>query len=96
MRHEVIGGHLLLKHVGQTAVALSARLATAPRIPAASSFLNRAEAESGVSAVLNARAAQISAWVSSGARGQLVLNAPFNGGSVMHPWYTFTDRGAIV
>ncbi len=81
--HEANGGHLLLKHVAQTEAELAARLLAEPRIPSASTFLNRAEAESGVNTALNANATQLSNWVSSGARGNLVLNAPFNGGLVL-------------
>ncbi len=81
--HEAAGGHLLLKHVGQSESALAARLAAEPRLPAASTFVTRAEAEAAVNTVLNAEATRLSTWVSSGARGQLVLNAPFNGGLVL-------------
>jgi hypothetical protein len=81
--HEAAGGHLLLRHVGQSESALAARLAAEPRIPAASTFLTRAEAEAGVATVLDVQATQLSTWVASGARGQLVLNAPFNGGLVL-------------
>lgn len=81
--HEAAGGHLLARHVGQTEAALSARLAAQPRISAASSFLSRAEAEAGASAVLDARAADLATWVGGGARGRLVLDAPFSGGMVM-------------
>jgi hypothetical protein len=42
-----------------------------------------AEAEEGVATVLDAQATQLSTWIASGARGQLVLNAPFNGGLVL-------------
>ena len=81
--HEAAGGHLLARHVGQTEAALSARLAAQPRISAASSFLSRAEAEAGASAVLDARAADLATWVGGEARGRLVLDAPFSGGMVM-------------
>lgn len=94
--HETAGGHLLIKHVGQTDAALMTRLATEPRIPAASTFPNRYEAESGVTAVLDARAAQVSAWTSSGARGQLVLNAPFDGGSVLQRGISLPTTGTNV
>ncbi|NJL27533.1 MAG: hypothetical protein HC897_06360 [Thermoanaerobaculia bacterium] len=94
--HEAAGGHLLSKHVGQTKSALAARLEAEPNIPAASTFLTRAEAEAGVSAVLDAQAAQLSAWESSGAKGQLVLKAPFNGGVVLERGATTTNTGSGV
>jgi hypothetical protein len=85
--HEAAGGHLLARHVGKTEAELSARLSAQPRIPAASTFLSRGEAEAGASTVLDARAEDLSAWVSGGARGRLVLDAPFSGGMVL-------ERGA--
>ncbi len=81
--HEAAGGHLLARHVSWTESQLLARLTAEPRITAASTFLTRAEAELGVSAVLDARASEVATWVSSGARGQLVLRAPFTGGAVL-------------
>jgi filamentous hemagglutinin len=81
--HEVAGGHLLARHVGQTQAQLAQRLATQPGISAASTFATRAEAEAAVSAVLDANAAQVSSWVASGANGRLVLEGAFQGGSVL-------------
>ena len=81
--HEAAGGHLLARHVGKTGAELAARLAAQPGIPAASTFASLAEAEAGVSAVLGARAGQLSSWVSAGAQGRLVLEAPFAGGQVL-------------
>jgi large repetitive protein len=94
--HEAAGGHTLLKHVGQSEAALSARLAAEPHISAASTFLTRAEAEAGISTVLDARAVQLSTWVSSGANGQLVLRAPFTGGLVLHRSATAATSGSNV
>lgn len=97
--HEGLGtppGHLLLKHVGQSEAALSARLAAEPHIKAASTFLTRAEAEAGVSAVLDARAAQVAGWEASGASGQLVLRAPFSGGIVLPRGASATMPGTNV
>jgi hypothetical protein len=81
--HEAAGGHLLARHVGQTAADLAARLGAQPGIRAASTFASAAEAEAGVAAVLGARASQLSTWVSAGAQGRLVLEAPFSGGQVL-------------
>lgn len=52
--HEAAGGHLLLKHVGQSESQLMARLAAEPRITGSSSFYDRAVAESAVSDALDA------------------------------------------
>ena len=81
--HENAGGHLLARHVGRTEADLAARLVSQPRIPAASTFVSRAEAEAAVSSVLDRNAAQLSAWQSAGSQGRLVLNGPFSGGSVL-------------
>lgn len=64
--HEAAGGHLLLKHVGQTKTQLLDRLAVEPRISGSSSFYNRATAENAVSGVLDARQADVSSWLSGG------------------------------
>ncbi len=94
--HEALGGHLLLKHVGQSEAILAARLKAESRIPAASTFLTRAEAERGVTAALDANASPLSTWVSSGTRGQLVLNVPFNGGLVLQRGTTAPTNGTSV
>ena len=82
-RSEAAGGHLMARHVGLTSPQLSARLAGNARLRAASTFESAAQAESAVTGVLEAGASQMSAWVSAGARGRLVINAPFSGGSVL-------------
>lgn len=81
--HEAAGGHLLARHVGQAEADLAARLAAQPRLSAASTFASRAEAEVAISGALDARAADVSAWVAAGARGRLVIDAAFSGGSVL-------------
>ncbi|MBL9167633.1 MAG: hypothetical protein JNN07_07820, partial [Verrucomicrobiales bacterium] len=53
---ENAGGHLLARHVGQTEAQLGARLSAQPGIPAASTFVTRAEAEAAVSGAFNANA----------------------------------------
>lgn len=83
LAHENAGGHLLARHVGQTDAQLAARLAGNPRLPAASSFATRAEAEAAVAGAFDHNAAQVANWVGGGANGRLVLNAPFSGGSVL-------------
>jgi hypothetical protein len=65
MTHELAGGHLLLKHVGQTERQLLDRLAAEPHITGSSSFYDRPTAEAAVSAALDARQADISAWLAS-------------------------------
>lgn len=87
--HEAMGGHLIARHVAQTDAALGARLTAQPRIVAASSFTSRAEAEAAITSALNARASHVRAWISTGASGRLVIDAPFSGGAVL-------QRGASV
>ncbi|WAI84905.1 MULTISPECIES: RNase A-like domain-containing protein [Achromobacter] len=70
--HENVGGHLLLKHVGQTESSLLSRLGQEPRISASSSFYTRAVAEDVVSKVLESNHTKISEWV-SGRRNRLIL-----------------------
>ena len=71
--HEAAGGHLLLKHVGQTESQLMARLAAEPGITGASSFSSRAAAENAVSGALDANASNISRWL-SGSSGRLRID----------------------
>jgi filamentous hemagglutinin len=63
--HEAAGGHLLLKHVGQSETQLLERLANEPGISGSSSFYNRASAESAISRTLDAKQAEINNWLSS-------------------------------
>jgi hypothetical protein len=81
--HEAAGGHLLARHVGKTEADLATRLSAQPSLKEVSTFISRAEAESAISGALNARAADVNAWVAAGAPDRLILNAPFNGGSVL-------------
>jgi RHS repeat-associated protein len=81
--HEVAGGHLLARHVGKSTAELAARLAAETRIPAASTFLSRAEAEAAMAGLLNANAIRISSWAAAGARGRLTFDGAFSGGSVL-------------
>ncbi len=80
--HEAAGGHLIARHVGLTDAQLAGRLAGG-QTSAASTFASRAEAEAAVAGAFDANAAQVGQWVSSGASGRLVINAPFSGGRVL-------------
>jgi hypothetical protein len=63
--HEAQGGHLIIKHIGRTESQLAQRLQAEPNIPAASTFLNRAEAEVAVSEALVANAQKIQNFLNS-------------------------------
>lgn len=69
---EAAGGHLLLKHVGQSEADLMARLAAEPKITGSSSFYDRAVAESAVSDAIDGNAGKISDWL-SGSSGRLKI-----------------------
>ena len=71
--HEAAGGHLLLKHVGQSEAQLVDRFAVNPKISGSSSFYDRATAESAVSQVLSAKQSEISSWLSTSSN-RLILN----------------------
>lgn len=79
---EASGGHLIKRHVGLSDAQLAARLSS-ERIPAASTFLSRVEAEAAVAKVLDSNQSKIDDWLRSGAVGKLELNAPFVGGRVL-------------
>ena len=64
-----VGGHTLLKHVGQEDADLLRRLATEPRTRVASSFVDLAEAEGAASAVMRGNKAAIIAWARTAAPG---------------------------
>src|SRR5262249_29453000 len=82
-RSEAAGGHLVERHVGETAAALAARLAREPNIPAASTFNTFTEAVAAVGVALRTNAPRIANWVAGGTHGTLRLDAPFAGGSVL-------------
>jgi len=71
--HEAAGGHLIQRHVGQTDTDLVARLNAQPNISAASSFPNRATAETAVSSALDANSNRINGFL-TGSRNRLVLD----------------------
>ena len=75
--HEAAGGHLLLKHVGQTESQLMNRLAAEPKITGSSSFYDRATAEGAVSNLLDAKHAEIGQWL-SGSTNRLRLDHTFS------------------
>jgi hypothetical protein len=81
--HEAAGGHLIARHVGQTAAQLATRLAAEPHITAASSFTNLAVAESAVARTLQMNAGVIQSWL-SGTSNQLVLAGKITGGVGIH------------
>ena len=64
-----LGGHTILKHIGQTDAQLAARLATS-RAPAISTFTTLAEAETAISMVLRTQRAAITAWARTAAVGR--------------------------
>lgn len=70
--HEAAGGHALARHLDMTDSDLLARLASQPNISGASTFANRAAAESSIAGLLDANAAGVQSWLQSGG-SQLVL-----------------------
>ncbi|VVN02773.1 Putative deoxyribonuclease RhsC [Pseudomonas fluorescens] len=63
--HEALGGHLIIKHVGRTDIQLAQRLQAEPNIPAASTFMNRAEAEAAVSEALSSNSQKVTQFLNS-------------------------------
>ncbi|TFY94817.1 type IV secretion protein Rhs [Pseudomonas nabeulensis] len=70
--HEKAGGHLIEKHVGRTDQQLAERLSREPHVPTASTFPDRATAESEVSKVLATNQAKIDRFV-RGNDNQIVI-----------------------
>ena len=73
------GGHTLARHVGRTDSQLLDRLAREPRISAASTYTDRATAESVVALALERERSRVETWRGRyGSRPNLVLhvNAP--------------------
>ena len=73
------GGHTLARHVGRTDSQLLDRLAREPRISAASTYTDRATAETVVALALERERSRLEAWRGRhGSRPNLVLhvNAP--------------------
>ncbi|MFP6833208.1 MAG: RNase A-like domain-containing protein, partial [Pseudomonas sp.] len=63
--HEAQGGHLIIKHIGRTDAQLAQRLQAEPNIPAASTFMNRAEAEAAVSEAISANSQKVTQFLNS-------------------------------
>ncbi|WP_177434323.1 RNase A-like domain-containing protein, partial [Pseudomonas sp. Irchel 3H9] len=70
--HEAAGGHLIQKHVGRTDEQLAERLKQEPHVPTASTFPDRATAESAISKVLAQNHAKISKFL-RGKDNQIVI-----------------------
>ncbi|MQP74711.1 LysM peptidoglycan-binding domain-containing protein [Stenotrophomonas sp. MYb238] len=70
--HEAAGGHLLLKHVGQSESPLMTRLVNEPKISGSSSFYDRATAELATSRAIEARQTEIAAWLSTSKPGTTI------------------------
>ncbi|MCW1246610.1 RHS repeat protein, partial [Pseudomonas sp. SAICEU22] len=63
--HEARGGHLIAKHVGRTDAQLAQRMEAEPNIPAASTFPNRATAESSAARGIAANEQKIEDFLNS-------------------------------
>ena len=61
--HEAAGGHTIARHVGKTDAQLAARLAAEPHISKASTFIDRATAESAIAQTIEANQAAITTWL---------------------------------
>ncbi|POA27309.1 MULTISPECIES: RHS repeat-associated core domain-containing protein, partial [unclassified Pseudomonas] len=85
--HEAQGGHLIAKHVGRTEVQLRDRLNAEPHIPIASTFPNRAAAESTVLSVIAKNEEIIDDFLSGRARKLVIaqqMPVPIGVGVVRH------------
>ncbi|UII74332.1 DUF6531 domain-containing protein [Pseudomonas sp. HN11] len=71
--HEKAGGHLMEKHIGRTDQQLAERLQREPHVPTASTFPDRATAESAISKVLDNNKSKIKDFL-KGTEHQLVIN----------------------
>ena len=80
---EASGGHLIAQHVALTESDLASRLASQPSIQAASTFRSQSEAEAAVSKALAQNSNKVNTWAASGSKGNLILDTPFSGGSVL-------------
>ena len=68
--HEAVGGHALDRHVGKTSEELAARLVDQPGITGASTFTDRAVAETSVAETLERNSELVRDWVAEAAPGQ--------------------------
>jgi hypothetical protein len=71
---EAAGGHTLRKHVGRTDTELRERLERERDISAASTWNNRASAESAIGTALNEQGSRISRWLARDHHPNLVLD----------------------
>ncbi|WP_348529746.1 RHS repeat protein [Pseudomonas wuhanensis] len=74
--HEAQGGHLIAKHVGRTNMQLAQRLEAEPTIPAASTFPDRATAESASARALDANKTKIEQFL-NGTKGKTTITHEF-------------------
>ncbi|WOY04382.1 hemagglutinin repeat-containing protein [Dickeya fangzhongdai] len=63
--HEAAGGHLIARHVGQSDEQLATRLANDPKVRVASTFSDRAVAESAISNAIGANQSAIGSFMKS-------------------------------
>ncbi|XYI30543.1 DUF637 domain-containing protein [Cupriavidus oxalaticus] len=70
--YEDAGGHLIARHVGLTDAELASRLTTS-NASAASTFADRATAESAVSAAINSNRSAIQSYLSGNSNGYLAI-----------------------
>ncbi len=83
-RDEARGGHTLARHVAKTDADLRARLARERRIPAASTYTDRAAAQQTVAAALAQQAVRVSRWAArDGGRPNLALDYAGDPGRVI-------------
>ena len=74
--HEAQGGHLIAKHIGRTDMQLVKRLEAEPTIPAASTFPDRATAESASARALEANKTKIQKFL-NGKKGKTTVTHEF-------------------
>lgn len=79
LAHEARGGHTVARHVGRGIVDLAGRLESEAGLPAASSFLSRAAAETGVASAIAQNADEIGSWLSGGG-ARLVVDGNLSDG----------------
>ncbi|MBH3425451.1 RNase A-like domain-containing protein, partial [Pseudomonas gessardii] len=87
--HEAAGGHLIKKHIGRTNEQLASRLKHEPYVPTASTFHDRATAESTVSKVIADNGARIDNFT-KGSKEKITIIQ-----KTQHPIGTSLVRGAL-
>ncbi len=70
---ELAGGHTVAKHINQSESALRSRLASEPKIPAATSWTSVRVAENAINDSLRANKQVIEQWAKAGGKGNLRL-----------------------